>query len=132
MATMLREQGVGGSNPLTPTSFQPGEVGGFVLPGPRSDDQRQSREERMSEFLNDFRWYDALGVIGSILIVAGYFAVSNKKMDASLPPFQLLNLAGAVMLIVSLAYRPNAGALLIEVLWAVIALVTLTRYFLKQ
>ncbi len=86
----------------------------------------------MSEFLNDFRWYDALGVIGSILIVAGYFAVSNKKMDASLPPFQLLNLAGALMLIVSLAYRPNAGALLIEVLWAVIALVTLTRYFLKQ
>ena len=86
----------------------------------------------MTEFLNDFHWYDALGIIGSILIVVGYFAVSNNKMNASLPRFQLLNLAGALMLIVSLAYRPNAGALLIEVLWAIIAVVTLARYALKR
>ncbi len=112
--------------------MRPGEVGGRLPPGPRSDDRRQSREGETAEFLIDFRWYDALGIVGSVLIVAGYFAVSNKKMDASLPPFQLLNLAGAVMLIVSLAFRPNAGALLIEVLWAVIALVTLMRYYLKR
>lgn len=71
-------------------------------------------------------------MIGSILIVAGYFAVSNKKMDASLPPFQLLNLVGAAMLIVSLAYRPNVGALLIEVLWAIIAVVTLARFWMRR
>jgi len=86
----------------------------------------------MAAFITDFHWYDAFGIIGSILIVAGYFAVSNKKMDASQPPFQVLNLAGALMLIVSLAYRPNAGALLIEVLWAIIAVMTLARFWLRR
>jgi hypothetical protein len=85
----------------------------------------------MPAFLHDFQWYDALGILGSLLIVAGYLAVSNRRMDASLPPFQLLNLAGALLLITSLAMRPNAGALLIEVLWAIIAVVTLVRYWLR-
>lgn len=86
----------------------------------------------MTDFLHDFQWYDVLGILGSLLIVAGYLAVSNKKMDASLPPFQLLNLAGALLLITSLSLRPNAGALLIEVLWAIIAVVTLVRYWWRR
>ena len=86
----------------------------------------------MTEFLADFRWFDAFGVIGSLLIAGGYFAVSNKLMDAEKPPFQYFNLAGSLMLIVSLIYRPNVGATLIEVLWVIIALLALGRYYVRR
>ena len=39
-----------------------------------------------------------------------------------------MNLIGALMILLSLYYRPNAGAILIEVLWVVIAIASLTRW----
>ena len=41
-------------------------------------------------------------------------------------------LVGAVLLLVSLWYRPNPGAILIEVIWAAIALAALARLLLRR
>ena len=82
--------------------------------------------------MDDLTWIDGLGVIGSLLICGGYFAVSGGRMDAERTPFQLLNLAGAGLLLISLYFRPNPGAILIEVLWVAIALWTLARIWLRR
>ena len=75
---------------------------------------------------------DWLGVLGSFLIAGAYLAVSRGWVDAEKPAFNLLNLAGAALILWSLWFRPNAGAILIEVLWVLIALAALIRYALRK
>lgn len=83
-------------------------------------------------FIADMTALDWLGVIGSFVIAGAYFGVSSGKLDGEAPPFQLLNLLGACMILSSLAFRPNPGAIMIEVLWIGIAVYSLVRYALKK
>ena len=82
--------------------------------------------------LADFTIIDWLGVLGSLVIAGAYLAVSRGWVDARRPAFNLLNLIGAALVLTSLYYRPNAGAILIEVLWMLIALYALLSIFLRR
>ena len=82
--------------------------------------------------LADFTIIDWLGVLGSLIIAGAYLAVSRGWVDARRPAFNLLNLIGAVLVLTSLYERPNAGAILIEVLWMLIALYALLGIFLRR
>lgn len=82
--------------------------------------------------LADLTWIDGVGVIGSLLICGAYLSVSNAWMDAERPAYQWLNLLGSGLLLVSLYFRPNPGAILIEVLWAAIAIMSLTRIWRRR
>ena len=75
---------------------------------------------------------DWLGVLGSFCIAGAYLAVSWGWVAAERPAFNLLNLLGASLILRSLWYRPNAGAILIEVLWLLIAITALVRWFLNR
>lgn len=72
---------------------------------------------------------DWVGIVGSLIISAGYLAVSRGWVDARKPLFNALNLVGAALILTSLYDRPNAGAIIIEVLWVVIAIFALTQHF---
>ncbi len=75
---------------------------------------------------------DWLGVFGSLVISGAYLAVSYGKVDAERPVFHLMNLSGALMILLSLYFRPNAGAIMIEVLWSAIAIFSLARFFMGK
>jgi len=81
---------------------------------------------------NDFTLLDFVGVIGSLIICAAYLAVSLKRVDPEGIPFQATNGSGAVMLLISLYFRPNPGAIVIEVLWLAIAAFAIGRALLKR
>ena len=82
--------------------------------------------------LSDLTFIDILGVIGSLMIAGAYLAVTRGYVDADKPPFNLVNLAGALLILLSLYYRPNAGAILIEVLWIAIATTALWRWWRRK
>ena len=82
--------------------------------------------------VSDMTGFDWIGVIGSILIAVAYFSVSTKRMEGDSAAFQLLNLVGAILILWSLWYRPNVGAILIEVLWIGIAVWSLGKRWLKK
>jgi hypothetical protein len=82
--------------------------------------------------LSDLTFIDYVGIAGSLVISGAYLAVSRAWVDAERPLFQLLNLAGAIMVLLSLYYRPNAGAIIIEVLWVCIAIFSLAAYWRKR
>ena len=82
--------------------------------------------------LQDMTLIDWLGVLGSIVIAGAYLAVSRGWVNAEKPAFNLMNLAGACLILWSLWYRPNAGAILIEVLWILIAFAALARWVLRR
>lgn len=82
--------------------------------------------------LSEMTMIDWLGVLGSFLIAGAYLAVSRGWVDAERPAFNLMNLVGAGLILWSLWYRPNAGAILIEVLWILIAVMALARWALSR
>ncbi len=79
----------------------------------------------------EMTFIDWLGVFGSLMIAGAYLAVSNGKVDPVRPTYHLLNFIGSMLILLSLYYRPNAGAIMIEVLWGGIAIYALMRYFIK-
>ena len=81
---------------------------------------------------NDFTGLDFLGVIGSLLICGAYLAVSIKRFDPEGFTFHILNACGSILLLISLYFRPNPGAILIEVLWLAIAGFAICRALLLR
>lgn len=75
---------------------------------------------------------DLLGVLGSLIIAGAYLAVSRGWVSAERAAFHILNLTGAIFILISLYYRPNPGAILIEVLWSAIAIYSLLRIALGR
>jgi hypothetical protein len=78
---------------------------------------------------NDFTFLDFVGVVGSLLICAAYLAVSLKRVDPGGFRYHTVNATGSILLLISLYFRPNPGAILIEVLWLAIAGFGIARAF---
>lgn len=71
-----------------------------------------------------------IGLTGSGLMVAAY-AYSNMARTLNFVLFNLLNLAGALLLIGSLTVHFNIASMALEIVWALIALVSLGKAFMK-
>lgn len=76
-------------------------------------------------------WYDIVGTSGVMLIVVSYFLLQVGRVEASAPLYSWLNLAGAVMILVSLLYTFNFSSFVIEIFWILISLVGLFRAYKK-
>ena len=81
---------------------------------------------------DSFTLPDFIGIIGSLTICSAYFGVSAGRLDGEKLPYQLLNMTGAILLLISLYYRPNPGAILIEVIWVVIGVWAIARIYLRR
>jgi predicted membrane protein len=66
--------------------------------------------------------FQAIGFIGMIFIVWAYFLLQTGKYSIDSLYYQLLNLIGAILLIISLFVHFNLGSFLIEVFWIGITL----------
>jgi O-antigen ligase len=74
---------------------------------------------------------DALGLLGVLLVLIAYAGGALGRLDPARPPALLLNIAGAVLILVSLAYDFNLSAFVMESLWALVGVVGLVRVLLK-
>jgi hypothetical protein len=63
---------------------------------------------------------DVVGLMGSALFISA-FLYSNMAKAMNFVLFNLLNLAGAFLLIFSLTVHFNLAAMVMEVCWAIIA-----------
>lgn len=73
-----------------------------------------------------FDWATIVGLIGSALFVGGFaYANAARQLDKVL--FNLINLLGAILLLVSLSVHFNLAAVVLEVCWGLIALVGLVK-----
>ncbi len=63
---------------------------------------------------------DIIGIIGSILFISA-FAYANMAKELNKLWFNIANLAGAILLLISLSVHFNLAAVVLEVAWAIIA-----------
>ena len=67
-----------------------------------------------------------IGLVGSALFVGGFaYANAAQQLDKGL--FNLINLLGAIMLLISLSVHFNLAAFVLEVCWGLIALAGLIK-----
>lgn len=72
---------------------------------------------------------EILGWIGSVEVIAAYALNSYQKIKADSWQFQILNLTGAIFLIVNSVYKQAYPFTLINSVWAVIAISALVRMY---
>jgi len=73
-----------------------------------------------------------IGNIGVLLIVGSYLLAQLRRMSAVNPPYIVLNGLGATLILYSLWFDFNLSAFLIELIWLLISLVGLGRWFLES
>ena len=71
--------------------------------------------------------YDLLGLLGSFVVIAAYFASQRGWVEASDWRFPLANLLGALLILISLAFAWNLAAFVIEIFWIAISIYGLAR-----
>jgi hypothetical protein len=75
----------------------------------------------------DYSWFDLVGNVGVLLMVIAYLLLQLEKLSSSATSYLWLNVAGAVMVIVSLLFRFNLSAFLMEAFWLLISLYGLAK-----
>jgi len=75
----------------------------------------------------DYSWYDLVGNIGVLLMVVAYLLLQLEKMSSSAVSYLLLNAVGATLVMISLKFRFNLSAVLMEVFWLLISLYGLSK-----
>jgi hypothetical protein len=75
---------------------------------------------------------DLAGLIGVLLMLSAYALGQLGRLRIDAIPALLMNLTGAVLVMVSLFYKFNLSAFLMEAAWAVVALFGLVRLVLRN
>jgi membrane-associated HD superfamily phosphohydrolase len=70
----------------------------------------------------DYSWFDLIGNVGVALMVVAYLLLQLEKISSSAVSYLLLNATGAVLVMISLWFRFNLSAFLMEAFWLVISL----------
>lgn len=76
--------------------------------------------------------YQFIGFIGMIFIVYAYFLTQAGKISHTSLKYQLINLIGATLLIISLFVHFNLGSFFIEVFWILITIYGMLKNRVKK
>jgi hypothetical protein len=79
----------------------------------------------------EYGWYDFAGNVGVGLMVIGYLLLQAERISSRDLSYSVMNCAGALLVIVSLLYRFNLSAFMVEVFWLLISIYGLFKYFAK-
>lgn len=69
----------------------------------------------------DLSFIDILGWIGAIEVIIAYLLVSSGKTTGESVIYQLLNLTGAILLIIQTLYLKAYPSAFVNIIWTVIA-----------
>jgi hypothetical protein len=76
--------------------------------------------------------YQAAGLAGAFLFLAAYAGAQTGKLDPQKLPALLINLAGAILILISMIEDFNLGAFVLESAWGLIAFAGLVRLAVKR
>lgn len=65
---------------------------------------------------------DIIGIIGVILILLSYSLLQLGKLNVNSLSYSMVNLLGALLILISLFYNWNLASVIIEIFWILISL----------
>ncbi len=72
---------------------------------------------------------DMIGMTGVTLVLTAYGLLNLNKLTSHSLVYQLMNLLGAVLLLISLCFNFNLSSVVIEVVWITFSLIGIIRVF---
>ena len=72
---------------------------------------------------------DAIGMAGTFLVVLAYYLLQLEKVQPRGLTYNLMNLFGAVFLLISLSFTFNLASFVIEIFWIGAALIGLWKLY---
>ena len=79
----------------------------------------------------NLQWYDWVGMAGTLMILGGFALLQARTLSGTGLPYQLLNLFGALGILVSLWGSFNISVFLLEATWVAISLYGIVRTLRK-
>jgi len=73
--------------------------------------------------------FDIIGMSGTLLVVGCFFLLQLKKITPTSLTYNLMNLIGAILLLISLCYNFNLASFVIELFWIAASLIGLFNYW---
>ena len=71
---------------------------------------------------------DTIGMLGAGLVVLAYYLLQLERADPRGLGYNMINLVGAIFLLVSLCFNFNLASFVIELFWIGASLIGLWRY----
>ena len=66
---------------------------------------------------------DLIGYAGVLMVLIAYSFLQARRMDGNGVRYPLINLIGAIRILISLLYKPNMPAIVMEAAWAVVSVI---------
>jgi paired small multidrug resistance pump len=66
-------------------------------------------------------WPDILGFVGVFIVLLAYGLQQTRRIDGNGLVYPTINLIGAALILVSLSFKPNMPAIVMEVAWLVMS-----------
>jgi hypothetical protein len=76
--------------------------------------------------------FDAIGMLGTLLVVLAYYLLQLERTDPRGLTYNMINLVGALLLLLSLCFNFNLASFVIEVFWIGASLIGLYKYWRRQ
>ena len=80
----------------------------------------------------EYGWYDLAGNIGVVLMVFAYLLLQAEKLSSRSLSYSMMNATGALLVVISLFYRFNLSAFLVEAFWLLISVFGLIKYMSRS
>ncbi|QDP01607.1 CBU_0592 family membrane protein [Thalassotalea sp. PS06] len=75
---------------------------------------------------------DIIGMLGTASVVLAFFLIQLEKINPKGLKYNLLNLVGAILLLISLSINFNLASFVIEIFWIMASLVGIYKYHQRQ
>jgi len=75
---------------------------------------------------------DIIGMMGTFAVVLAFFLIQLERIDPKGLQYNLLNLSGAIMLLISLCINFNLASFVIELFWIAASMVGLFKYYQRR
>ena len=76
----------------------------------------------------NYHWSDILGNIGVLFILVTYLLLQIERIKSSSRFYSGVNAAGAGLILISLLFKFNFSAFIVEFFWLVISVIGFVRY----
>lgn len=76
--------------------------------------------------------FDVIGMSGTFLVVGAFFLLQLDKVNPSGLGYNVMNLTGAILLLISLCYNFNLASFVIELFWIAASIIGLYKYYKKK
>lgn len=70
---------------------------------------------------------DPMGIVGVVLLLIAYFAISAGRLSSNSLIYQILNFVAAWLILFSLYFHWNTPSVLIEIAWIIISILGIFR-----